>query len=208
MKKKILIQFSILLLTFLMFSCKTIHKVKFVKTENDTKGEVLYNVAYLSKGKKGFNHKDIERRYFVHTGDTIFQLKDVVFSPENPDSILSNRSSRKWYKENQNNLQMVAEVEKLEAESYEIYTKKLYSEGKRDMLGKSDKQYVNQTHIFVDSISISENKIIISNDSIKKARLTALGKGQDVLLIALIVIGALIVVGLPFALILSIAMGF
>ena len=197
-RKKILIQFSILLLTFFMFSCKSIHKVNLVKTENDSKGEILYNVAYLSKVKKRFNHKDIERRYFVHTGarDSIFQLKNVVFSPENPDSTPSRKSSKKWFKENQYFLQMVAEVDQLEAESYYLYRGKLYSEGIRNILGKTDRQFAYQTHIFVDSISIKDNRIIIPSDSIKKAKLTAVGRGQDIILIASLITGLVIFVSL------------
>lgn len=187
----------------LLSSCHAVRKVKFVKNENHPKGEMLFNVTYYSTIKKKFNQKEYERSYFVHCGDSVYQLKNVVFTPPSPDTLLTRNSLVNWYRSNQPTIQVDAEIGVLEDESYELYKEKLAVNRKRIRGDKNDRENAFQTHFFVDEISIVDNVLTIQDKSIEKTELTALGKGQDLIVISVILAGAALVIGFLFALVLS-----
>lgn len=168
-KKSLRLGLKSLLLIFLITeSCGfRYNSIRFTKDE----GYIYQRLKNSLESKK---IKD--NTVLIHSDDKIYQVNSLDFSKETIDNKMI---SGKIVPEDTNLIQ-----------AYDVLKLNPKGEIRDKHITGSKGKFLKQTHIFVDSLSITKENILISTESIKEVKAYYLSKALLVLMIGLIAIGA------------------
>lgn len=157
--------FTLLIALFLFSSCgHYAHKIR-----TSEKKDLVFTVHSYNKSRT-YGDKDVNEHYVVHYKDSLYHIKNIRYEPE---VIGDMRSSV----ERQKSLDMILFadlVPEIEIDDLSRYKDSIYYymiENPKGSLKplKVNKHYLYQTHIFLDSMEITDNSIELGPNDITAA---------------------------------------
>jgi|TARA_R110000737_G_scaffold352064_1_gene396538 hypothetical protein len=152
---------------FFLFSCG--HYQHRILT--DTNRNVVNTIKNYGESKS-YSDRKRENYYVVHFGDSLFSLKNARFGPEYMGQI--KKEYKKWKSDCVENAILIGEFSPLNKSDESIKKRvSVYNYMKEHPKGKlqnkrADKNFVYQTHIYVDSLNLKNGILEISDSNIRK----------------------------------------